>query len=145
MYDKELAKEILQQIHRAIEIILKRLDSIEAVNDFTDTPEGMGKLDSICMQLIVIGEGLKNFDKVTGNSILCRYPQIEWKKVKGLRDIITHHYIDINAEAIYEICKNKIPLLQNNIKKHGIKHLTTRSSGFYCAALPLHKTAELRR
>ncbi|MFH1612876.1 MAG: HepT-like ribonuclease domain-containing protein [bacterium] len=117
MYDKELSKEILQQIYHSIEIILKRSDLIETVNDFTDTPEGMEKLDSICMQLIVIGEGLKNFDKVTGDSILCKYPQIEWKKVKGLRDIITHHYIDINAEAIYEICKNKIPALKNTIEK----------------------------
>jgi uncharacterized protein with HEPN domain len=116
MYDKELAREILQQIHHAIEVILKRFESIETVNDFTDTPEGMEKLDSICMQLIVIGEGLKNFDKVTDNSVLCRYPQIEWKKVKGLRDIITHHYIDINAEAIYEICKNKLSPLKNIIQ-----------------------------
>jgi len=116
MYDKDLAKEILQQIYHAIELILKRFDSIETVSDFINTPEGMEKLDSICMQLIVIGEGLKNFDKVTGNSILRQYPKIEWKKVKGLRDIITHHYIDINAEAIYEICKNKIPLLKETTK-----------------------------
>ena len=112
MHDKELAKEILQQIYHATELILKRFGSIETINDFTNTPEGMEKLDAICMQLIVIGEGLKNFDKVTDNSILCQYPQIEWKKVKGLRDIITHHYIDINAEAICEICKNKIPSLK---------------------------------
>ncbi|MFH1665456.1 MAG: antitoxin, partial [Candidatus Omnitrophota bacterium] len=71
MYDKELAREILQQIQHAIEVILKRFKSIKTVNDFTDTPEGIEKLDSICMQLIVIGEGLKNFDKVTDNSILC--------------------------------------------------------------------------
>lgn len=116
MYDKELAGEILQQIHHAVEVVLKRFDSIKTVNNFTDTPGGMEKLDSICMQLIVIGEGLKNFDKITDKSILCRYPQVEWKKVKGLRDIITHHYIDINAEAIYEICKNKIPSLKNTIK-----------------------------
>lgn len=116
MYDKDLAKEILQQIYHAIELILKRFDSIETVSDFINTPEGMEKLDSICMQLIVIGEGLKNFDKVTENSILRQYPKIEWKKVKGLRDIITHHYIDINAEAIYEICKNKIPLLKETTK-----------------------------
>jgi len=116
MHDKELAREILQQLHHAVELILKRFDPIKSINEFADTPDGMEKLDSICMQLIVIGEGLKNFDKVTGNSILCRYPQIEWKKVKGLRDIITHHYIDINAEAIYEICKNKIPSLKNTLK-----------------------------
>lgn len=116
MYDKELAREILQQIQHAIEVILKRFKPIKTVNDFTDTPEGMEKLDSICMQLIIIGEGLKNFDKVTVNSVLCQYPQIEWKKVKGLRDIITHHYIDINAEAIHEICKNKLSALESTIK-----------------------------
>lgn len=116
MYDKELAKEILQQINHSIEVILKRFESIKSVKNFTDTSGGMEKLDSICMQLIVIGEGLINFDKVTNNSILCQYPQIEWKKVKGLRDIITHHYIDINAEAIYEICKNKLSELNKIIK-----------------------------
>ncbi|MFH1798330.1 MAG: HepT-like ribonuclease domain-containing protein [Candidatus Omnitrophota bacterium] len=116
MYDKELAREILRQIYHATELILKRFGSIETINDFTDSPKGMEKLDSICMQLIVIGEGLKNFDKVTDNSVLCQYPQIEWKKAKGIRDIITHHYIDINAEAIYEVCKNKIPSLKNAIE-----------------------------
>lgn len=116
MYDKELAKEILQQISHAAELILKRFSLIQTADDFTNTPEGMEKLDAICMQLIVIGEALKNFDKATGNSILCQYPQIEWKRVKGLRDIITHHYIDINAEAIYEICRNKIPEFKNIIE-----------------------------
>lgn len=49
MYDKELAKEILQQIRHATELILERFSSIETINDFTDTPGGMEKLDSICM------------------------------------------------------------------------------------------------
>lgn len=110
MYDKELAKEILKQIYHATELILQRFVSVQNVFDFTNSPAGMEKLDSICMQLIVIGEGLKNFDKVTERLVLPKYPQVEWKKAKGLRDIITHHYADINAEAIYDICENKIPL-----------------------------------
>lgn len=77
MYDKELSIEILQQINHSIEVILERFKSIKTVNDFIDSPGGMEKLDSICMQLIVIGEGLKNFDKVTDNSMLCHYHQIE--------------------------------------------------------------------
>ena len=75
-YDKELAKEILQQIYHATELILKRFNSMKTINDFTNTPEGIEKLDSICMQLIVVGEGLKNFDRITDNSVLCQYPQI---------------------------------------------------------------------
>lgn len=117
MYDKELAREILRQIHHATEIVLQRFEPIKNVSDFTDNPAGMEKLDSICMQLIVIGEGLKNFDKVTEKSILQKYPQVEWKKATGLRDIITHHYVDINAEAIYDICENKIAILAQTIQK----------------------------
>lgn len=98
-------------------MILSRFEPINDVDDFTSSPAGMEKLDSICMQLIVIGENVKNFDKITDNSVLPNYPQIEWKKVMGLRDIITHHYADINAEAIYDICENKIAPLAQTIKK----------------------------
>jgi uncharacterized protein with HEPN domain len=117
MYDKELAREILQQIHQATELILQRFEPVKSIADFTHSPSGMEKLDSICMQLIVIGEALKNFDKVTGKSVLPKYPQVEWKKVKGLRDIITHHYIDINAEAIYDICESKVTIVAQTIKR----------------------------
>ena len=101
MYDKELAIEILNQINHAIELILSRFESVKNVNDFIESPSGMEKLDSICMQLIVIGEALKNFDKVTENSILQKYSQVEWKKAKGLRDIITHHFILILMPKLF--------------------------------------------
>lgn len=87
------------------------------MEDFTDSDGGMEKLDSICMQLIAIGEGLKNLDKVTNNSLLPKYPQVEWKKAKALRDIISHHYFDVNAEAIYKVCQNHIDNLAETIKK----------------------------
>ena len=32
-----------------------------------------------------------------------------------MRDIISHHYFDVDAEIIYEVCKNKIPELKNVI------------------------------
>ncbi len=116
MYDKNLAKEILNQICNSAKLVLERFEPIKSVNDFTNNIVGMEKLDSICMQLIVIGEGLKNLDKVTDNALLPKYPQVEWKKAKGLRDIISHHYVDINAEAIYDICENKIKTLKDTLE-----------------------------
>jgi len=56
-----------------------------------------------------------DFDKITAYSLLPKYPQIDWKKVKGLRDIITHHYSDVNAEAIYNVCKHHIDELAHVI------------------------------
>ena len=67
--------------------------------------------------MIVVGESLKNFDKVTNNSVLLKYPQIEWRKVKGMRDIITHHYFDLNAEAVYDVCANHVEPLAEAVKR----------------------------
>ncbi|MDY6989296.1 MAG: HepT-like ribonuclease domain-containing protein [Thermodesulfobacteriota bacterium] len=108
MPDKELVLEILSQIHGATKTVIKRFEPINSAKDFTDSEAGMEKLDAICMQLISIGEGLKNLDKVTENRLLTRYPQIEWKKVMGMRDIISHHYFDVDAEAIFLVCRSHV-------------------------------------
>ncbi len=117
MYDKELVLEVLGQVRTASQTILERFEPIEAVSDFTDSPAGREKLDSICMQLIAIGESLKKLDKITEGSLLPKYSQIDWKKAKGLRDIISHQYFDVNAEAIFDVCKTKIKILSDTITK----------------------------
>lgn len=115
MYDKELTLEVLKQIRAASQTILERFEPVETTSDFTDSPAGREKLDSICMLLAAIGESLKKLDKVTDASLLPNYPQVDWKKAKGLRDIISHQYFDVNAEAIFDVCETKIPLLAETI------------------------------
>jgi uncharacterized protein with HEPN domain len=117
MYDKEIPFHILKQVQHSVEIILSRFQPVKEVTDFTDSPNGMEKFDSICMLLITIGENLKNLDKVTHGQLLSEYPEIEWKKVKGLRDIISHQYFDINADAIFDVCQTKLPELRLVIDK----------------------------
>lgn len=117
MYDRNLAKEILSQILNALDTVIYRFEPAKSLTDLTNSPAGMEKLDSICMQLIAIGEGLKNFDKITNNSLLHHYPEINWKGAKAMRDIISHHYFEIDAEIIFEVCQNKIKPLRDTIKK----------------------------
>ncbi len=117
MYDRELVLTILGQIYQAAQTILKRFEPVKTVNDFTDSPAGMEKLDSVCMLLIAIGEALKNLDKTTNKSLLPQYPQVDWKKAKGMRDIISHHYFETDVEVIYDVCKNHIPKLAQTINK----------------------------
>jgi uncharacterized protein with HEPN domain len=117
MYDKELTLEVLVQIQAALRTIAERFRPVKTVSDFTGSPVGMEKLDSICMLLIVIGEALKKLDKITDTSLLAKYPQINWKQVKGLRDVISHQYFDVNAEAIFDVCETKIGPLGDAIAK----------------------------
>jgi uncharacterized protein with HEPN domain len=117
MRDKELVMEVLQQIEEAAAKIVARFKAIHQVPDFTDSPAGVEKMDAICMMLIVIGESLKNLDKITDGTLLPQYPAVDWKKAKGMRDILTHHYVDINAEAVFYTCKEKIPVLRETLQK----------------------------
>jgi len=117
MYDKALVLELLEQLRTASQTILDRFVPVETVSGFTDSPDGMEKLDSICMLLIAVGETIKKLDKITDGSLLADYPQIDWKKAKGLRDIISHQYFDVNAEAIYDVCETKIQPLSDIITK----------------------------
>ncbi len=113
MHDKALAKEILRQILQALQTILQRFEPVKSPDDFTGSPAGMEKLDSICMLLIAVGENLKNLDKVTGGSLLPHYPQVDWKKAKGMRDLISHHYFEVDADVIYHVCDNYLdPMAQ---------------------------------
>jgi uncharacterized protein with HEPN domain len=111
MFDVALTREILSQIYGATQTISRRFLLINSPLDFTGSDEGMEKLDAICMQLIAIGESVKNLDKVTAGALLVSYPEFEWKRVMGLRDILSHHYFDVDAEIIYEVCADHVPAL----------------------------------
>ena len=107
MYDKELTIDILKQILNALLTIRKRFEPIIQSDDFVKSPEGLEKLDAICMQLIAVGESLKKIDKITNQNLLTKYPEINWQGAKAMRDIISHHYFDIDAEVVFDVCQNK--------------------------------------
>lgn len=117
MFDKSLVLSILGQIDEALETVKNRTRHIQSVNDFTDSPAGMEKLDSICMLFIAVGEALKNIDKMTRGLLFSQYPQIDWKGAIGFRDIIAHHYFDIDAEQVFWICQNELGPLSLTIQK----------------------------
>lgn len=113
--NKGLALDILYDIQSAIERLMERTKRVHSVDDFLGSSNGMILLDAVCMLLIAIGEGLKNLDKVTDGKLLPTCPTISWKQVKGMRDIISHHYFDVDAEQILWIVKNEAAPLNDAI------------------------------
>lgn len=112
MSDYNLVFHTLDKILESLDIILERSSMITSVDDFLTAPSGVVVLDSICMKLIAVGESVKNLDKITGKKLLTAYPQIPWKHIMGVRDIIVHHYFDVDADEIFRICTEDIPLLR---------------------------------
>ncbi|MBQ3700717.1 MAG: DUF86 domain-containing protein [Prevotella sp.] len=112
---KSLALDILCDIQSAIERLQERTERIHEVDDFLGSSDGMILLDATCMLLIAIGESLKNLDKVTEGRLLPTYPSIPWKQVKGMRDIISHHYFDVDPAQVLWIITNEITPLKKAI------------------------------
>ena len=87
---KEMILSTLEDIKYSLELIQKRAKNINSSDDFLQDENGLEKLDSISMRLVAIGEGFKNIDKLSNNQLLKNYPNIPWKNVKGIRDILSH-------------------------------------------------------
>ena len=99
MFDTELVAEILNQILVAAYRIERRFVSIGRADDFLESNEGLDRLDAIAMMLITIGESLRNLEKRAGDTLLKRYPEVDWKGAKGLRNILSHNYFGVNAKT----------------------------------------------
>ncbi len=116
MYDPELLAEKLKTLLEALERIPRRFADIATPGDFYASDEGIDQMDAICMVLIAAGEEFKNIDRKTGGNLLNRYPGVKWRGVMGTRDVLAHTYFQVNAEQLFDICKNDIPALIETVK-----------------------------
>ncbi len=108
--------DILDLILESIKLIKERFSGIQIPDDFVSTAEGVTLLDAICMRLQVIGESVKQIQKINP-SFLEQYSDIEWDKIARFRDLVSHHYEHVDHEIVYDICKVHIPKLREVIQK----------------------------
>ena len=126
MYDAELLVDRLRTLLEAIERIPRRFAHIAAPDDFHASDAGIDRMDAICMILIAAGEELKNIDRKTEGKLLSRYPDVMWRGVMGVRDVLAHGYFQVNAEQLFAICRDDIPELIKTVKtmiedlEHGV-------------------------
>jgi len=70
-------------------------------------------LDAVVRNLEVIGEAIKKVP----DGIRSKYPDVEWKKIVGLRDILIREYFGVDVEIIWDIIQNKLPILEKQIER----------------------------
>lgn len=66
------------------------------------------------MRLQVIGELIKSIQNKDQN-FLKQYDQISWNEIIRMRNKISHHYLDLDVEIVFNICKENIPELKKVI------------------------------
>ena len=100
----------------AIERIERRFRGIHSPKDFVVDNDGIDRLDGIAMMLIAVGEQVKRLDSVADVDLPVRYPDVDWRGLKGIRDFLSHHYFVVDAEVIFDVCQNKLAGLKHAIE-----------------------------
>jgi uncharacterized protein with HEPN domain len=113
--DKATTKELIEFIVESLILIKKRFSVIKSSDDFLQDDDGLEKLDSISMRLQAIGEALKNLDKRSKPFLLQVADETYWSNIIRTREILSHHYIDLDADTIFMICDEKLIELEEKI------------------------------
>lgn len=67
--------------------------------------------DAVVRNLEIIGEAAKGLPV----SFQDQYPEIQWRRIIALRNILAHVYFGIDNEIIWDLATREIPLLKSRI------------------------------
>ena len=108
---------MLTKDHHCLESIIEATDRIieytagfESADEFNNDHRNF---DATLMNFVVIGEMV---DKLS-EDFKSKNSKIDWVKIKGFRNIVAHDYFGIDAEEVWQIIRNKIPVLKSDISK----------------------------
>ena len=90
-------------------ISILRIEEYIGDLDFVEFKRNYLIVDAVVRNFEIIGEASRNIPE----SIKHRYPLVPWKKMIGLRNLISHEYFGIDYEMIWTIAKDNLP--QNKI------------------------------
>jgi Uncharacterized conserved protein len=92
------------------------LESLGKIEDYTrggrdafmDSPMAQ---DAVIRNFEVIGEAVKRIP----DSLKQEHPDIPWRRISGLRDVLIHQYMSVDLEAVWAIVEEELPEFRQTV------------------------------
>ena len=112
---EEEIKDLLHFARQQADFILKSTADVQSKQDFLLSMSGMVLFNSTCMCLQSIGEAIRQVDNKTEGKLFSKYPEIPWKQIIGIRNILSHEYLSIDPDLIFDIISQEIEPLRETL------------------------------
>ena len=113
---KDIMLDMLDYIRHQAEFIIETTEDVKELNDFLCSQSGMVLYNSTCMCLQTIGETVRKIDELTDRKFLDKcYPEVPWRSIIGMRNIISHEYAATDPEKVFNTIKLDIPALLQKV------------------------------
>lgn len=91
-------------------------DALAAIADYTS--EGRDEFfrsrliqDAVIRNFEILGEAAKQIDSQTRD----QHPQVPWKRIAGLRDVLIHHYFGVDLNTVWNVIEKDVPQLATDV------------------------------
>lgn len=68
--------------------------------------------DAVIRNIEIIGEAAKNLPE----EVIAKASEVEWRKVRGMRDVIAHGYFGLDVRLVWDIAKTKLEGLEAAVR-----------------------------
>jgi len=68
--------------------------------------------DAVIRNIEVIGEAAKNLP----DDVIAKAPEVEWRKIRGMRNVLAHGYFDLEAKVVWDTATTKLDALESAVR-----------------------------
>lgn len=107
---------MIQFVERQIVFTIETTAKVQTYHDFLVSQDSMVLFNSTCMCLQSIGETIRQVDERTEGKLFSLYPTTPWKQIIGMHNIISHEYLSIDPELVFDITRSELHPLLTDIR-----------------------------